>query len=935
MAVPHLTLDDLGGQIERLGRHGRRMVAVYGTGDFAQVPLEGKGMVEVIPVRSELELRSRLPAVTESPYRAYLVPFTGVLPADIGGRFIASGHIARIGPAAKLAARTGVTVPPDEAAQLRLASYILRPDNPTTSYPAGSQTLSPDRLVEIWLRTDYQVPIEGGLAPDALLAFCSVNPRGPDFVREMAASVAEGVRVEVESYFRRVHGRIGAIIWDRWCAGRGADLMAFAIIAEALAPSPFVQQFPVWSPLKLKALGTFTEAGDAVEVTKTLGKLARPAISWLSSNAPDSITPLLRAAESQIEGEQLDEFLVHSTRLPRAWKLRLRTLGDALALVAREPTRARLDAAISAWRHLEKHDRFLKSETALLNKHAEMALRIAAWLVARPDQKIEMAPSSYSDVELLGRWYAEEGGYLDSARRAARRERAEELLPGIEAVLEAADREREALDCRFAAALSEWIAAGRPHQNVLPIDQAISRVAARFLEQSPDRSLLILLMDGMAWAQAVELIESMGSAKQWGPLVWHRVGKNRIGPGHYPPMIAALPTVTEVSRAAFFGGAVPKNGAVLSTSKDGERFSGNKALHTFVDSHLQPKLFLRGDGHTADGVLTRDALTAIKATQEQRVVSMVVNAIDASLKGDSQQESTWTVESVRSLPQILDEARESGRHILFAADHGHVPADRLKRLEGRVTNKPRYRRWEGEADTLLPGERKFSGPGVYLEKGAEGVVLLEHDGVRYGGGAHAGEHGGAALAEVVAPCVLLGWQDELLEKQDADLALQGLYVPDWWSLSLPEEQKIIRNEHTPRKRRSKGVADTQTALPGMGTPVAAPESLPPSSRRISQHPVELLPQLYECEMLKARASSAAERKKVVQAVYFLRQRGNAAPSDAFASHMGIPSFQASSYVGKLQGVLNLDGFEVLRFDRAHKQVFLHVETLEQQFDIKL
>ena len=936
MATPHLTRQDLESQIQRLGRHTRRMVAVYGTGEAAQIPLEGKGMVEVIPVRSELELRAQLPPVTEAPYRAYLVPFAGVLPADVGGRFIDSGRIARIGPAAKLKARTGVAVLPEDAAQLRLASYMLRAGNPRTNYSAGTQSLSPDRLVEIWLRTDYQLPIDEGLAPDALLAFCAVDPRGPEFVAEMETPSAEGVKAEVDSYFRRVHGEAAAVIWDRWCAGRGSELMAFAIVAEALVSSDFSQQLPVWSPLKLKALGLVLSASETVERTKDLGQLARPAVSWLRSNSPESIPALLQAAEDQIAGEHLDEFLIQSTRLPRAWKLRLKALGEALGAVASEPTRKNLDAAISVRQHLEKHDRFLREETVLLNKHTEMALRIAAWLTARPDQKIEMAPSSYSDVELLGTWYAEEGGYLDWARRAARREKAEELRSGIALLLDAADREREDLDRRFAAALSEWIAAGRPQQNVLPIDQAMSRVAARFLEQDPERKLLILLMDGMAWAQAVELLKSMGEAKHWGPLVWHRVGKNRVGRGHYPAMIAALPTVTEVSRAAFFAGAVPKNGSVLNTSKDDERLATNKALQPFFESHVKPKLFLRGDGHTADGGLSSQALHAIQSSKEQRLVGIVVNAIDSSLKGDSQQESSWTVESIRSLPQILDEARESGRHILLAADHGHVPSDRLQRLEGRVTNKPRYRKWEGEGDSLLPGERKFSGPGVYLEKGAEAVVLLEHDGVRYGGAAHAGEHGGAALAEVIAPCVLLGWQDDLLEKQDGDLALQGLSVPDWWTLSLPEDQEILRTEQAPkRKRKGKDILEGQTALPGIQPAAPAPEASPPSSRRKEPIAADLLPEFYECEMLKARASSAAERRKVVQAVHFLHQRGNAAPSEAFASHLGIPGFQASSYVGKLQGVLNLDGFEVLRFDRTHKQVFLNVETLEQQFDVKL
>lgn len=940
MTAPHLTTEDIKSEIERLSRHSRSFVAIYGTGEAADVPLEGKGTVKVVPVRSELELRALLPPLSENPYRAFLVPFHGVMPSDIAARFIGEGVISRIGPAAKLAARTGVMTAQESATRLKLASYLLRSDNPTTFYPIQSPTLDEECLFAAWLNKDWGVPIEGGIAADSLLGWAAVDAKGGLFDKEMSQPSAVDVLEELQQHLQRKCGAAAAVILEGWRKGLGAKFLGAALLAEVLAPH-FEGELKRWPREILLTMGMKVSGPEAESVVRALGKLARPALSWLRTNEPAGVARVLACAEKLVEEEEFDEFLIASTRLPSAWRLRLGELGRSLTALAKEPTREALKNAQANWAQLEKHELFLADENQRLIGCAEMALRLSAWLVARPELKIEAPSSPHADVEVLGTWYAEEGGYIDWARRVARGERTSAVATGIQAVVEATDRAREELDSRFASALQNWTTSGRPSPNVLPIDGAIKRIAARFLEQESDRSLLVLLMDGMAWAQTVELLKSLGEdGRQWGPISWHHIGKNRIGRGAYPVMVAALPTVTEVSRAAFFAGAVPKNGARLDTKDDEEHFAKNRALTPFCEPHLGPQLMLRGTGHTSDGTLTDSAIRMIEATKEQRVVGLVVNAIDASLKGDSQLQTSWRVESIRSLPQIFDTAQKAGRHILMAADHGHVPADRLAGIGAGSGGGARWRPWIGDGDALAPGERKFSGDGVYLPKGRDAVVLLEHDGARYGGAAHAGEHGGAAMAEVIAPCVLLGWNDEIRTQQDVALSVRPLHMPDWWSLTLPEEETLVRNEPAPKpKRNAKAQSAQQVGLPGISPERTESEEAPPQARSSDEAPAPkselLLPELYNSEMLKARAGTADLRKKVVAAVHFLLARSNAAPSTAFAAHAGVPGFQASSYVGILQGVLNLDGYEVLRFDRASQQVFLDPEKLKQQFDVNL
>jgi hypothetical protein len=213
---------------------------------------------------------------------------------------------------------------------------------------------------------------------------------------------------------------------------------------------------------------------------------------------------------------------------------------------------------------------------------------------------------------------------------------------------------------------------------------------------------------------------------------------------------------------------------------------------------------------------------------------------------------------------------------------------------------------------------------VYQAKNTDGVVLLTTDTLRYGSAPHAGEHGGASLAEVVAPCLLLGWDDPISETGPTDARLAPVFVPDWWhyatpSAALPPAELAAP---PPASRRKKPVSDQQLGLPGVTPPPATASPAP-------QDP------FLECEMLKARASTPAERQRVTRAVRFLLGRGDVAPLDAFAQHLGVPIFRAEGIVALLTETLNVDGYEVLRFDRERRQLFLDKQKLQVQFEVRL
>jgi hypothetical protein len=168
------------------------------------------------------------------------------------------------------------------------------------------------------------------------------------------------------------------------------------------------------------------------------------------------------------------------------------------------------------------------------------------------------------------------------------------------------------------------------------------------------------------------------------------------------------------------------------------------------------------------------------------------------VKGDTQVHHDWTVQNIRSLTDLLEAARQAGRTILLCSDHGHIPADQLRTLASPAQAGARHRPAMGDGDPVQKGELLFRGQGVYASRGSEGAVLLATEDLRYGGAAHAGEHGGATLAEVVAPCVLIGW-DESGSDALADRAMlpRPAYVPEWWHFVVRPVVEVARTPTPP------------------------------------------------------------------------------------------------------------------------------------------
>lgn len=943
--LPELTRKDVEealGELRRREKQGRRLFAFHGRyapGHAEDLMLEGSERFQVVPVKSEIDLRSHLPplGVNTAPI-AFIVPWSGEMPLDIAGRFSRDGRIKRIGKESRLKRLLGASDLGEDVLGSPLAEHLLANPRDLDGTPSLGGLVTLDALFDRWLKARFRIDTTGGLALDLLLGWAAIDNRSSDLDELEVSSPA--LVSEIESHLHHRLRDAGVVVWRAWRTKRGRALLELAVLFEALASHRQGPAF-TWRGMQQAELGV-TDAVTAERVAIELGDAVGRALYFIESLQAGVVKSILASAEAKVTAPDVRPLLVSSKRLPIAWDLRLAALGQALEDGVRDPSPDAVKRAGEARKQLETHVSFRDPKYEAVSKRAERAVQLLAWL-SSPQSVPELSTETpYRDAETLGRWYVEEGGYVDLARRRARGPADTPFGKGVQAVVSKADSIRRDLDRRFARSLRGWIEAGRPSGQVFPIDMAVEKVALRFLQGDPTRKLLIILMDGMPWADLTSILESLSTwTAPWGSIAWHASAQGKIGTARRPVMFAQLPTVTEVSRAAFFAGVPTPNGATYSTSDDPKRWENHTAVRKIEAENVAPRLLLRGEGHTSDGVASQEALTMV-GDPKRRLVALVINAIDASLKGDTQQRHEWTVDSIGSLAQLLERAREAGRAVLFAADHGHVPGDLLASKGAYTDASTRYRSWRDPSDPIGEDEVGFHGTGVCATKGAHGLICLSDEHSRYGSAAHAGEHGGASLAEVVAPCLLVA-PDDGRDAFDSAQKVMPMDVPSWWHLDVEASVAEIHEPapapeppRRPSKKIKAQVPEEQLPLGQLGAPPPPPPPATPiPPRRTSSTKLAKPSPLATSEVFVARTPNKAERERVVAGVNYLIERGDLANVDAFCAFLGEPAWRAGGLVRTLQLALNVDGYEALTHDVKGKQVRLHRAVIEAQFGVKL
>lgn len=639
-------------------------------------------------------------------------------------------------------------VRPDLWESVRLAFSVSRPDAVDAALVREGEALA-QALLDLAPSSGWPAPASGlltrehamrSLAHDVLGTPRELDAAGLlDWSRDPAGSIALSdlstpVRSALVKWMRERAGAGSRPVLDLAAAGEGTDALALGLTAHV-----------AW-----KAAGGGYAKGRIDARLHGPGLVEDEAREWAELSSawvlrrlrtdPSAAADVLEAADRFAEEMGLADAVAVSDVLPSGLAARLRSAGDLLARAAERPSATSLGSLESAWKraalhHLASTD---GAATAL-----GMAVRLVRWLAAPAP-----APEHLHDSLV---WHGIEGGWVDRARQVLANGVSDPALGASLAVVHRAASERRAvLDTTAAAQLAAAVERDEPTGRVVPVEDALRGLVKPMAASAP---VLLLVLDGMSAAVAAEVVESAVG------LGW--VESQRDSAVGRDVLLAGLPTVTEVSRTSLLTGRRARGGQREEKAGIAEVLGDSTAVFHLRD--LQAR---------AGRDLPDEVREAVADVGSRSCVAAVLNAVDDSLSGGDPARTRWTVDAVRHLPELLERARAAGRVVVLTSDHGHV-VDQGPDHDVVFERSSAGARWRSGGDEVLGGEVRLRGPRVLLGDGDVRAAVSET--LRYKQRSE-GYHGGAALAELAIPFVVLTRRGARV----AGYKAVGSVAPAWW-----------------------------------------------------------------------------------------------------------------------------------------------------------
>jgi hypothetical protein len=725
---------------------------------------------------------------------------------------------------------------------------------------------------------------------------------------EAFRTLRETERTGLIGWLAECAGGTAEILFPLVEAGNGVDALALGVVCAALWHSDAVSvaQRAQGGVLTYVAMARPSEIEVTDRAVREFATAAEQLVGWLLAdrddpNAGRQAHAVLDRAEELITRFGAGPVVRRSLLLKSSVDARLDDVTQGLKTALRDHTQvSELADAISA---LRRH-----ALTKELHEHrlrrAEMAQRLIQWL-ATPAEPIQGVGSAV-------RAQLDEWGWVDRARDDVWA--GEELDPALQSAyrdLYALVRDRRrSLDEAFAVKLAAATVAESDPGDVLTVETVLPRVVAPLVagRNGQKRAVLFLVLDGMSAAVATALGEELRAQRweEYDPLELSGDGPRRRA------VVAALPTLTQVSRASLFAARITNGG------QEGERAAfENHALWKGRKARLFHKGGLPGE---AGETLGDELVQALN--DEATAVAVVLNAIDDSLdKGRA--DRPWTIADIPGLRALLDHARYQGRAIILTSDHGHVleRGVELRRTTGAVS--ARHRQATSPAGD---GEVELAGSRVAVENGR--IVALWDPHVRYTD-RKAGYHGGAALAEVTIPLLAF-----LPLGADAPTGWRALpeQSPAWWSLDAEVRPVPAVPTLAPAQRKTTKIAArkdqpelfdiaAETAVTAAGASPAA----------------ALVTELLGTDLFDAQQKLMPRKvptAKILAVLVALLESGGVLPLPVVAERAGEPAVRAAGFAATLQRILNIDNYPVLAVIDNGRNVKLDETMLRKQFELK-
>lgn len=693
-------------------------------------------------------------------------------------------------------------------------------------------------------------------------------------------ALSQEARAGLSSWLPTVSGPAAELIVGVVTANHSADAVPLGLVAEVL-----VAEDPPGAEIAAARARMERYTGGRRIDAQTGARWAEAAKRVLRNLSSEQARSVLARADQLLAKLYLSDFAEWSSTLPSGFEARLAAFAEGLqrAISNKDtPTLANLERLAARVR-----DHALAAQFAVRVERVDMAVRLARWWLA--------ATVPARDFQSTVRSFISDDAFVDRARLyLLGGDQLGTLAAAFDALANEVRRTREQHNEAFAKALKVWNETRSTMDGLIPVEEIIERVVVPLVEHAP---VLLLVMDGLSLSVFAELFEDIAQ-RGWEPIV---------PPGPWSgTAIAALPTVTEISRASLLcgrltrgGQQVEKTGFVQHASFASKARSGARLFHK---------------GELMDGATLAPDLIGALASTGPRVVAAVYNAIDDQLDGANQIHMKWTLDRLHAINPLLYEARVAGRVIVLTADHGHVLDEAT--TQGRAVDGGD--RWRTRDGALREGEITLEGGRVLTPNGETSVTVPWTERLRYGTRKN-GYHGGASPQEVLVPlCVLAptgvqvpGWTSTTLS------------YPDWWEAVQPQ---IVAETPVPiRKAIKKPQEQDAPQADWLETIPAAEESdwtlaLINSATYRSQ------------KALAARVAPPDElMRKFLTA---LGERGGKLSKVALSSRLSMPLSRASGFISAAQRVLNVDQAAVLTFDERSGAIELNRELLETQFEVR-
>jgi len=746
------------------------------------------------------------------------------------------------------------------------------------------------------------------LDAQALLRW-SALPGAVDSFGSLRAEERQGL----EGWLTELTGRAATALFALAEARRGSDALALGLVCGALW-APATQGMTERSQGRVDRY--FGDAHLDDDVVRGFAGVAGEVVGGLLDESAGSgpgaaeagrlVHAVLDRAGELLVQLGVEDAARYSDVLRAGFEHRVGTVAGALRAWLDGADRGEASAALAGAVAALDHHRLAGIEPQRHRiERAKMAQRLVQWLDVPVEEPFsvgdgidrQVADWGWVDRALSHVWIGED---VNAELRAAYR-----------TLYERASERRRRLDAAFATRLGAWTAAGASPGRMLTVESVLPRVVAP-LVVAGKRPALLVVLDGMSAAVAVELAEEL-SQQRWDE--YDPLGDS--GPQQQArrrAVVAALPTVTTVSRMSLFAAELRQGGHDEERKAfEGHRLWRGRKVRLFHGDAVRGR---------AGEVLADELQHALADTDT--LVAVVVNTIDDALDhGREGLDAGWRVADIGPLRELLDFARYNGRAVVIVSDHGHVLEHGGQLRQAQAILSARHRAGDGPAHD---GEVELAGSRVVAPGGR--VVALWDPRLRYAQ-RRAGYHGGASLAEVAIPLLALLPLGAEAPRDWRPLADQQ---PAWWSLTGPGwPEPIPAPPAAPPAKRARRPAPQPAGqialdLPTPEAPAAAPRG-----------PGTLVDALLESEMFEVQhglTPRKVPKAKIGAAIAALLDANGVLPVTVLADRAGEQPVRAHGFVTTLQRIFNVDNYPVLSVIDDGRTVRLDARLLREQFDLK-